>query len=88
MSMLFEMIYAEEAKKVQTCICCEKTGTWRGWDDLCNRSCYYDFCKLLDSYNSRVGGEPDQRLVVYFTKYPVPPHSFNAEKILAYIKDK
>ena len=88
MSTLFEMIYATEAKKAQTCICCGKTGTWRGWDDLCNRSCYYDFCNLLDIYNGSVDIEPDQRLVAYFTKYPVPSHSFSSEKILAYIKDK
>ena len=84
MTSIFEQIYANAA--TQTCICCNKTAPWRGWDDLCNRTCYYALCDLLNSFNK--GAEPDSRIVAYFTKYPEPSHSFNDEQIMAYIKQK
>ena len=88
MSSLFEMIYPEESKKIQTCIYCCTIGTWSGWESLCNRKCYYGICNLLDLYNNDDAVVADPRLIEYFTKYTIPPHSFNDEKIRAYIKDK
>lgn len=85
MSFNFEKIFPEASQVSQTCICCNKTGLWRGWADLCDRSCYHDFCALLNSFNE--GAEPDSRLVAYFKKHPEPIHWFNSEKILTYIKN-
>jgi hypothetical protein len=88
MSSLFEMIFPEESKQLQTCIYCNQTSTWSGWSSLCNRRCYYGICDLLDLYNNDDAAVADPRLVAYFTKHPLPTHSFSSEKILAYIKGK
>lgn len=86
MASLFEIIYSQESMKTQTCIYCNKTANWRGWEGLCNRQCYYDICELLYEFNK--GRTPDSRIIDYFTRYPTPSHSFDSEKILKYIKDK
>lgn len=88
MASLFEMFYPVESKQNQTCIYCGITSTCSGWESLCNRRCYYGICDLLDLYNNDDAVVPDHRLVAYFTKYPSPHHTFNSQKIHAYIKDK
>jgi hypothetical protein len=71
------------------CIYCEKTHTdYTGWTGLCNRSCYYGICDLLDKYNNGNIIEPDSKIVKYFTMYPEVGHLFCNEKILLYIKNK
>ena len=76
---LFEMIYAGEPD--QKCIACGKIGKYRGWDSLCNRSCYYTLSDLFDSFENEQVAQPDARVVEYCTKYPILTHSFVDEKV-------
>ena len=80
----FQFIYAEETKQV--CGFCNKTSTYSGWFNLCDRRCYYGICELLGVYNGDSSSEPDPRLVTYFSKGD-PNHSFDNHKILEYIKN-
>jgi len=83
MSSIFETIYQEENHTQQTCVYCNNASTLNGWEGLCDRRCYHGLCDLLESYNS--GSEPDERVIVYFTKYPLTTHHFNNEKIKSFI---
>ena len=76
---LFEMMYASEPD--QKCIACGKIGKYRGWDSLCNRSCYYTLSDLFDSFENEQVAQPDARVVEYCTKYPILTHSFIDEKV-------
>ena len=69
------------------CIYCDKTHIdYTGWASLCNRTCYYGICNLLDKYNNGEVAEPDPRIVKYFSKHPISSHSFSDEKIRLYLK--
>jgi len=65
----------------QTCEYCGTTATYRGWDGLCDRSCFHALRTLLDTYENTYGQEPDQRIVKYFLKYPKTSHAFTFEKL-------
>ena len=67
------------------CTYCGKQMVQNGWADLCQRQCYYGLSELLTKYNSGPDEIPDPRIVVYFTKNPESGHSFNDEKILAFV---
>lgn len=56
-----------------------------GWKDLCHRRCYYGMCDLITAYNSEPDEIPDPRIVTYFTMNPESGHSFDDEKILAFV---
>jgi len=84
MQALFQELYASEAPV--HCMYCDKTSPYWGWTDLCNRTCYYGLCELLESYESGSTVEPDPRIVIYFTKNPQPSHSFIFKKLAIYIK--
>jgi len=82
------MMTPEEPQQVQTCFYCDNTSSNGGWADLCNRSCYYGLCMLLEKYESDKVDEPDSRIIYYFTKHPSSNHTFNNTKTLEYIKNK
>lgn len=69
------------------CIYCEKINTdFTGWTGLCNQTCYYGICNLLDKYNNGEVAVPDPRIIKYFSKHPKSTHTFSDEKIFLYIK--
>jgi len=71
------------------CIYCEKIDIdYKGWDSLCNRTCYYGITDLLTKYNNGEVSEPDPKIIKYFTKHPDSSHSFFSEKILSYLKQR
>ena len=87
MSSLFQMIYPDASKQTLTCHSCGKKDiSWRGWDGLCDRKCYYDLNNVLERYESGADPVPDERIISYFTLYPSPSHSFSYDKIALYIK--
>ena len=86
MEALFQELYASEPSV--KCIYCDKISPYWGWTDLCNRTCYYGLCDLLEAYETGSVTEPDHRIVTYFTKNPKPTHSFIFNKLAVYIKSK
>jgi hypothetical protein len=84
MDVLFQELYGHVEPVY--CIYCKKTSPYWGWTDLCNRTCYYGLCELLEAYESGSVAEPDSRIVSYFTKNPKPSHSFIFNKLAIYIK--
>ena len=73
----------------QTCGYCGEKGEYNGWENLCDRSCYYGLSNLLYKYESFTDPSviPDPRLVDYFTKYVEvePQHSFIFNKLKKYL---
>ena len=80
---LFNAFYDNQSN--QNCFYCSKISKWRGWDNLCNRTCYYGLCDLLNSYENGEVENPDERLIKYFTKYRVPTHSFIFDKLKQFL---
>jgi hypothetical protein len=69
----------------QRCIYCSKTKVYSGWDNLCDRRCYYGLSELINAYENGVHTIPDGRVVLYFTKYPKPSHSFCFDKVREFL---
>jgi hypothetical protein len=85
MPTLVDKLCGVKSSGMQTCAYCNKYSEYDGWESLCNRGCYYNLCKLLDSFELNEVIEPDPRIVKYFSKYPEPPHTFLCKKIIEYI---
>jgi len=83
MSNILETLYNNSPE--QKCYYCSKVTKYRGWDNLCNRQCYYGLSNLLYDYEKGNVLEPDPRIVEYFTKYRVPTHSFIFDKLKEYL---
>ena len=79
MSFILKDLYANMPD--QACMYCGRTSKYRGWESLCDRSCYYGLSELLQMYENEKVNIPDQRIIAYFTKYPEPSHSFVFEKL-------
>jgi hypothetical protein len=59
------------------CIYCEKINTdFTGWTSLCNQTCYYGICNLLDKYNNGEVSVPDPRIIKFFYTLSNAPNNF------------
>jgi len=82
---LIESLLGIDSQVTQACEFCSNVKEYRGWTGLCNRGCYYGLCDLIELYENGKVATPDQRVVVYFTKYPNTSHTFMNEKTLSYV---
>jgi len=74
--------------KFNTCAFCSQKFNYRGWEGLCDRSCYYKLNELIDVFEEGYVSEPDPRIVKYFSSYSFFTHGFNFPDDITKIKLK